>query len=182
MVYNYVYQEGSKGSAIFLPSPLLRGLPSFRGKWWISQTLRRVLRSGHWLGFPQRYLTHPWLSHSPSKALNLASFLYLEAPTGDLPSFPSLASFPDLSHLSPLAELCTDWFFCNSLQFGMSTTVTHVVRSERETSEAWIPLLLVHRYDGIISETFQFNVMSASYTPITHLLYTYYMYSLGWMI
>lgn len=54
----------------------------------------------------------------------------------------------------------------------MSATVPHVVRSERETSEAWIPLLLVHHYNGIISETFQFSCMSASHTPITHLLHS----------
>lgn len=99
-----------------------------------------------------------------------------DAPTGDLPRVPSLASFPERSPLFPLAELSMGWYnSVRNLQFGMSETVTHVIRSERETLEARVPWLRVHHYSwkSWVLNTFQFNWMTAYYTAIIYLLYTY---------
>lgn len=70
------------------------------------------------------------------KTLTSASLLHLDAPAGDLPSF--LIWFYFLSFLvSSLwqSSVQTDNSLIN-LRFGVSKTVTQVIRLERETPEA----------------------------------------------
>ena len=55
------------------------------------------------------------------------------------------------------------------LQFGMSKTVTRVIRSERETLEAWVLVLLVHHYNWKSLSPEDFSVQLNE-----RLLYTYY--------
>lgn len=65
-----------------------------------------------------------------------ASLLHLDVPTGDLPSFPMWFYFLSFLVSSLWQSSAQADNSLISLQFGVSETVTQVIRSERETPEA----------------------------------------------